>query len=236
MKSVSIIAIGVFALFALCSSAPVANQQAELQTRLDFYNDFLAGFLSNIVQTTVGSVSGLLNQLITENPLGVGKREIDQSRIDFYNDFLAGFLSNIVQTTVGSVSGLLNQLITENPLGVGKRDVESDLAARFNIGTFLYDNILQQLFSGVTTNALNTLGSTLTNLIQTNPLGVGKRDVESDLAARFSIADFLYDNILQQLFSGVTTNALNTLGSTLTNLIQTNPLGVGKRAIVNNSQ
>ncbi|CAF3959857.1 unnamed protein product [Rotaria sp. Silwood2] len=236
MKSVSIIAIAVFALIAQCSSAPVANQQAELQTRIDFYNDFLAGFLSNLVQTTLGSVSGLVNQIIGENPLGVGKREIDQSRIDFYNDFLAGFLSNLVQTTLGSVSGLVNQIIGENPLGVGKRDAESDLAARISIADFLYDNILQQLFSGLVTNTFTTATNALTNLIQTNPLGVGKRDAESDLAARISIADFLYDNILQQLFSGLVTNTFTTATNALTNLIQTNPLGVGKRAIGNNAQ
>ncbi|CAF4406670.1 unnamed protein product, partial [Rotaria sordida] len=88
---------------------------------IDIYNDFLVGLFSNLVQTTFGSVSNLVNQLITENPLGIGKREIDQARIDIYNDFLVGLFSNLVQTTFGSVSNLVNQLITENPLGIGKR-------------------------------------------------------------------------------------------------------------------
>ncbi|CAF0849811.1 unnamed protein product [Rotaria sordida] len=242
MKSISIIAIAVFALIALCSSAPVANQQAELQSRIDIYNDFLAGLLSNLVQTTFGSVSNFVNQIITENPLGVGKREVDQARIDIYNDFLVGLFSNLVQTTFGSVSNLVNQLITENPLGIGKRDVESDLDGRIDVGAvgnFLYDNILQQLFSGLVSNTFNTAANALTNLIQTNPLGVGKRDVESDLDGRIDIGavgNFLYDNILQQLFSGLVSNTFNTASNTLINLIQTNPLGVGKRAIGNKSQ
>jgi len=65
----------------------------------------------------------------------------------------------------------------------------------------------------------------LNNLIETNPLGVGKR------ADGISIWSFLYDNIAADLFSGLVTNAATTLQNTLLNLIQTNPLGVGKRSI-----
>jgi uncharacterized membrane protein YdcZ (DUF606 family)/cell fate (sporulation/competence/biofilm development) regulator YmcA (YheA/YmcA/DUF963 family) len=184
MKSLSIVAIAVFALIALCSSVPVDNQQVE-----------------------------------------------PEARLDFYNDFLANLLQGLVQTTLGTASNFLNQLITENPLGVGKRDAEDDLAARVDALSFIYDNILQQLFSGLVTNTFGTISNTLTNLIQTNPLGVGKRDVEGDLAARVDALSFIYDNILQQLFSGLVTNTFGTISNTLTNLIQTNPLGVGKRAL-----
>ena len=154
-----------------------------------------------------------------------------QARFDIYNDFLAGLFSGLVQTTFGSVSNFLNQLITENPLGVGKRDVEGDLVARVNALTFLYENILQDLFSGLVTNTFGTIGNALNNLIQTNPLGVGKRDAQSDLVARVDFLSFLYDNILQDLFSGLVTNTFGTIGSALNNLIQTNPLGVGKRSV-----
>jgi hypothetical protein len=158
--------------------------------------------------------------------------ELDlQARFDIYNDFLAGLFSGLVQTTFGSVSNFLNQLITENPLGVGKREVEGDLAARVNILTFFYDNILQDLFSGLVTNTFGTISGALNNLIQTNPLGVGKRDLESDLAARINPLTFLYENILQDLFTGLVTNTFGTIGSALNNLIQTNPLGVGKRSV-----
>jgi len=184
MKTVSIIAIAIFALVAVCSSAPVVDQQAEIDARLDIYNDFLSGLFSGLVQTTVGSVSNFLNQLITENPLGIGKR-----------------------------------------------DAEDDLASRAGGFQFIYDNILQDLFSGLVTNSFNHLSNTLTNLIQTNPLGIGKRDVEGDLAARVGGLSFIYDNILQDLFSGLVSNTFNHLSNTLNNLIQTNPLGIGKRSV-----
>ncbi|CAF1546026.1 unnamed protein product, partial [Adineta steineri] len=132
MKSLSIIAITLLALVALSSSVPVTNQQIE-----------------------------------------------DQARFDFYNDFFAGLASNLVSTVAGSLQGLLTTLITENPLNVGKRDVETDLQARVNPFTFLYENVLQQFFTGIVTNAFGAATDGLLNLIETNPLGVGKRDVES---------------------------------------------------------
>lgn len=184
MRSFSIIAIALVALVASSSAAPLLNQPAdttELQARIDIYNDFLAGLFSGLVQTTFGSVSNFLNQLITENPLGVGKRDLEQPRIEAL--------------------------------------------------TFIYENILQDLFEGLVTNAFGHLSSTLTNLIQTNPLGLGKRETQDDLVARVDALSFLYDNILADLFSGLVGNTLNHLSNTLLNLIQTNPLGVGKRSI-----
>ena len=240
MKSFSIIAVALFALVALCSSVPVLNQpvESDLQARIDIYNDFLAGLFSGLVQTTFGSVSNFLNQLISTNPLGVGKRDVEGdvaariSALSFlYDNILQDFFSGLVTNTFGTISNTLNNLIQTNPLGVGKREVEGDLVARVNALSFLYDNILQDLFSGLVTNTFGTIGSALNNLIQTNPLGIGKRDVDGDVAARLSALSFLYDNILQDFFSGLVTNTFSTLSSTLTNLIQTNPLGVGKRSI-----
>ena len=238
MKSVSIVAL--FALVALCASIPVVQQSAEtdLQARIDIYNDFLSGLFSNLVSTTFGSVSNFLNQLIAENPLGVGKRSAEDelaARISIfsflYDNILQDFFSGLVTNTFGTISNTLNNLIETNPLGIGKRSAEDELAARISIFTFLYDNILQDFFSGLVTNTFTTATNTLNNLIQTNPLGVGKREVNGDLAARISALSFFYDNILQDLFSGLVSNTFGTISSTLNNLIQTNPLGIGKREI-----
>ncbi|CAF0850465.1 unnamed protein product [Adineta ricciae] len=236
MKSVSIIAVAIFALVALSSSAPVAQQQVQ-DTRIDIYNDFLSGLFSGLVSTTFGTVSNFLNQLIAENPLGVGKRSVQDdvaARVNIlsflYDNILQDLFSGIVTNTFSTATNALNNLIQTNPLGIGKRDVEGDLAARVNILSFLYDNILQDLFSGIVTNTFTTATNALNNLIQTNPLGIGKRDVEGDLAARVDILSFLYDNILQDLFSGIVTNTFSTAANALNNLIQTNPLGLGKRA------
>jgi len=234
MKSVSIIAIGVFALIALCSSVPVVDQQIEAQARLDIYNDFLAGLFSGLVGTTFGSVSNFLNQLINENVLNVGKREVDQARFDaltfLYDNILQDFFSGLVSNTFGHLTNTLNGLISTNPLGLGKRDVEGDLAARVDFLSFLYDNILQDFFSGIVSNTFGHLTNTINGLITTNPLGLGKRDVEGDLAARVDFLSFLYDNILQDFLSGIVTNTFGHLTNTLTGLITTNPLGLGKRS------
>jgi hypothetical protein len=181
MKSVSIIAIGVFALIALCSSVPVVDQQIEAQARLDIYNDFLAGLFSGLVGTTLGSASNFLNQLINENVLNVGKRDVDQARAGIftflYDNILQDFFSGLVTNTFGHVTNTLNGLISTNPLGLGKRNVEGDLAARVDILSFLYDNILQDFFSGLVSNTFGHLTNTLNGLITTNPLGLGKRSV-----------------------------------------------------------
>jgi hypothetical protein len=233
-----VVTIALFALIALCSSAPIANQNTELQDRFDIYNDLLANLFSGLVQTTTSTLSNFLNQLITENPLNVGKRDVQSdlaARVDalsfLYDNILQQFFSGLVSNTFGTISNTLLNLIQQNPLNVGKRDVQGDLAARVDALSFLYDNILQQLFSGLVSNTFNTISNGLLNLIQENPLGIGKRDVQSDLAARVDALSFLYDNILQQLFSGIVSNTFGTISNTLLNLIQENPLGVGKRAL-----
>ena len=263
MKSFSIIALALVALVASSSAVPVLNQPAdaaELQARIDIYNDFLAGLFSGLVQTTFGSVSNFLNQLITENPLGVGKRDVEQSRIEaltfIYENILQDLFSGLVTNAFGHLSSTLTNLIQTNPLGVGKRDIQSkdvvpvdalsfyydkliaeilaalgagnELAARVDALSFLYDNILSDLFSGLVGNTFSHLSNTLLNLIQTNPLGVGKRDAEE---ARIEALTFIYENILSDLFSGLVGNTFSHLSNTLLNLIQTNPLGVGKRSV-----
>jgi hypothetical protein len=226
MKSISIIAIAVFALIALCSSVPVANQQTEAETRIDIYNDFLAGLFSGLVQTTFNTASTFLNQLITENPLNVGKREIDQSRIDIfsflYDNILQDFFSGIVSNTFTTAGNALQNLIQTNPLGIGKRNAEEDLVARINVLTFLYDNILQDFFSGIVTNTFTTAGNALQNLIQTNPLGIGKR------AEGINIFQFLYENVVTDLFGGLASNTANYLQNALQTLLD-KPFG--KRSV-----
>jgi hypothetical protein len=235
MKTVSIIAIAIFALVAVCSSAPVVDQQAEVDARLDIYNDFLAGLFSGLVQTTVGSVSNLLNQLITTNPLGIGKRDAEDDLASraggfqfIYDNILQDLFSGLVTNSFNHLSNTLTNLIQTNPLGIGKREAEDDLAARVAIWEFLQQNILNELLSGLATNTMNHLSGSLNNLLQGIP-GIGKRDAEDDLASRVSGLSFIYDNILQDLFSGLVSNTFNHLSNTLTNLIQTNPLGIGKR-------
>jgi hypothetical protein len=235
MKTVSIIAIAIFALVAVCSSAPIVDQQAEVDARLDIYNDFLAGLFSGLVQTTVGSVSNLLNQLITTNPLGIGKRDAEDDLASraggfqfIYDNILQDLFSGLVTNSFNHLSNTLTNLIQTNPLGIGKREAEDDLAARVAIWEFLQQNILNELLSGLATNTMNHLSGSLNNLLQGIP-GIGKRDAEGDLASRVSGLSFIYDNILQDLFSGLVSNTFNHLSNTLTNLIQTNPLGIGKR-------
>jgi predicted transcriptional regulator len=234
MKYLSIIAIALFGLVALCSSVPVVNQQVEEEARLDIYNDFLAGLFSGLVSTTFTSVSNFFNQLISENPLGVGKRNAQDelaARVNIfqflYDNILQELLTSIVGNTLTTATDALGNLIQT---GIGKRNAQDELAARVNIFTFLYDNILQDLFSGIVTNTFTTATNAINNLIQTNPLGLGKRDVQGDLAARVDVLTFLYDNIFQQLFSGIVSNTFTTATNALNNLIQTNPLGIGKRA------
>jgi hypothetical protein len=235
MKSVSIIAIAIFALVALCSSVPIADQLAETEARVDIYNDFLVHLFSGLVGTTFNTASSFLNQLITENPLGIGKREAEgdlAARIDFltffYDNILQDLFGGLVTNTFGTLSNTLTNLIQTNPLGLGKREAEGDLAARIDFLTFFYDNILQDLFGGLVTNTFNTLGSTLTNLIQTNPLGIGKRAADG---LNVNIFQFLYDNILSDLFSGLASNTANHLQGALTSLLN-KPLAIlGRRSV-----
>jgi len=227
MKSFSIVAIALCALVALCSAAPVVDQQELVpQLRFDIYQDFLQGLFAGLIQTTLGSVTGALNHLIQTNPLNVGKRNAEddlQARIDLniftflYENILQDLFTGLVSNTFGQLTNTLTGLI-------GKRDIEDDLQGRLdvNIFTFLYDNILQDLFTGLVSNTFGQLTNTLTGLI-------GKRDAEG-ARIDLNIFTFLYDNILANLFTGLVTNAANLAQDTLINLITTNPLGIGKRS------
>jgi hypothetical protein len=233
MKSVSIVAIAIFALVAVCSSIPIVNQKAELEAlaRFDVYNDFLSGLFSGLVQTTFGSVSGFINQLITENPLNIGKRDAEDdvtARINalsfLYDNILQDLFSGLVTNTFGSITSTLNNLIQTNPLNIGKRDAEDDVTARINALSFLYDNILQDLFSGLVTNTFGSISNTLNHLIQTNPLNIGKR------AAGINIFQFLQENNLADLFGGLASSTANYLQNSLQTLLN-KPLGIGKRSV-----
>ena len=202
MKSLTLIAVVSFALFLTCSSAPVENQQlpVELQARIDFYQDFLSGLFSNLVTTTFGSVSNFLNQLITENPLGIGKRDLEDARAGgltfFYENVLQDLFSGLVTNTFSTISNTLNDLINKNPLGIGKRDLED---ARAGGLTFFYENVLQDLFSGLVTNTFSTISNTLNDLINKNPLGIGKRNVDEQQIQ--NILQPVLSSLLQQFQS-----------------------------------
>jgi len=236
MKFVSILTIAAVALIAVCSSAPLVNQQLDSEARLDIYNDFLAGLFSGLIQTTFGSVSGFLNQLITENPLGVGKRDAEEdlaaraSAFGFiYDNILANFFSGIVNNAFTASGNALLNLIETNPLGIGKRDAEEDLAARASAFGFIYDNILANFFSGIVNNAFTAGGNALLNLIETNPLGIGKRAEGSKL----NIFQFLNDNVFGELVSSLASNTANYLQNSLNNLLS-KPfanLNIGKREV-----
>ncbi|CAF5125339.1 unnamed protein product, partial [Rotaria magnacalcarata] len=163
MKFLSIITIATVALFALCSSAPLAVQNSEIEARINALS-----FL--------------------------------------YDNIFGPLFSGLVTNSANLVSNTLNNLIQTNPLGLGKREVQDEIQARINALDFLYDNIFGPLFSGLVTNTFGHLSSTLNNLIQTNPLGVGKREVQDEIQARINALDFLYDNIFGPLFSGLVTN------------------------------
>ncbi|CAF3454402.1 unnamed protein product [Rotaria socialis] len=188
MKFLSIITIATVALFALCSGAPLAVQNSELEARIEAL-DFL------------------------------------------YDNVLGPLFSGLVSNTFGHLSNTLNNLIQTNPLGLGKREVQDEIQARIDALDFLYDNVLGPLFSGLVSNTFGHLSNTLNNLIQTNPLGLGKREAQDEILARIEALDFLYDNILGPLFSGLVSNTFSHLSNTLNNLIQTNPLGLGKREV-----
>jgi hypothetical protein len=226
MKYLSIIAIALFGLVALCSSVPVVNQQVEEEVRLDIYDDFLAGLFSGLVSTTFTSVSNFFTQLITENPLGLGKRDarLDVNIFQFlYDNILQQLFTDIVGNTFNTATNALNNLIQTNPLGLGKRDARLDVSP----WTFLYDNILQQLFSGIVTNTFTTATNALNNLIQTNPLGLGKRDARLDV----NIFQFLGDNIFGPLFGDLASNTANFLQNALNDLLNKPFATLGKRSV-----
>jgi hypothetical protein len=62
------------------------------------------------------------------------------------------------------------------------------------------------------------------NLIQTNPLNIGKR------AAGINIFQFLHENIFADLFGGLASGTANYLQNSLQNLLN-KPLGIGKRSV-----
>jgi len=233
MKIIIVCCLSVALLATLITSVPVNNAEIEQQLRSDIgtflYENLLSNLFTGFVQTTMSSLSSFVNNIIQENPLGLGKRELEEARIDFnvgtflYDNILSQLFSGLVTNTFSTIAGTLNHLITTNPLGVGKRSADEQSRIDFNVGTFLYDNILSQLFSGLVTNTFSTIAGTLNHLITTNPLGVGKRAI--------SVWDFLYDNIAAQLFGGLVSNAANLLQNTLVDLIQTNPLGLGRRSL-----
>jgi len=225
MKVIIVCCLSVALLATLITSVPVNNAEIEQQLRGDIadfvYENLLSNLFTGFVQTTMSSLSSFINNIIEQNPLGLGKRELDEARVNIfefiYDNILSDLFSGLVGNTVGTLSGALNNLIA----GIGKRSTDEQL--RVDIGQFLYDNILANLFSGLVNNAFGTIAGTLNNLITTNPLGVGKRAI--------SVWDFLYDNIASQLFTGLVSNTANLLQNTLVNLITSNPLGVGRRSL-----
>ena len=140
-----------------------------------------------------------------------------------YDNVVSTFLSDITSNTANYLQNSLNNLLNK-PFGIGKRDVQGDLVARVDFLSFIYDNILQDLFSGIVTNTFSTLSGALSNLIQTNPLGVGKR------AEGVNVFQFLYDNVIADLFGGLASNTANYLQNSLNNLLN-KPFGIGKRSI-----
>ncbi|CAF1121946.1 unnamed protein product, partial [Didymodactylos carnosus] len=120
---------------------------------------------------------------------------------------------------------LLATLITSVPVN----NAEIEQQSRGDVTDFIYENLLSNLFTGFVQTTMSSLSSFINNIIQTNPLGLGKRSTDEQL--RIDIGTFLYDNVLANLFSGLVNNAFGSIAGVLNNLITTNPLGVGKRAI-----
>jgi hypothetical protein len=65
--------IAFCALIALCSGVPVVDQQAaaEVQLRIDIYNDLLQNLFPNIMSTIFDSITNAINHLIQSNPTAV---------------------------------------------------------------------------------------------------------------------------------------------------------------------
>ena len=214
------------ALIALSSSSPLLGPQAlgTLQAGLSVYEDVLQNIFPNLIAPLLNAIDTTLNQFIqVYKPLFNGRAEgVNIFQFLYENivaDLFGGLASNTANYLQNSLSALLNK-----PLGIGKRDVQGDLVARVDFLSFLYDNILQDLFSGLVTNTFGTIGSALNNLIQTNPLGVGKR------ADGVNIFQFLYENIVADLFGGLASNTANYLQNSLSALLN-KPLGIGKRSV-----
>ena len=231
MKTASIIAIIIFACITVCFSIPAVKQQAEVKAGIDTYNDFLADLFSGLAETTFGSLSNFLNQLINEDLLNTGKQGIDPSRIDIfsflYDNILQDMFSGIVTNTFTTISDTLNNMIQTNPLGIGKRSTTNDLVARIDVFSFLYDNILQDMLSGIVTNTFTTISDTLNNIIQTNPLGIGKRSNELNV----NILQFVHDKIIVELFSSLTSDTANYLLNSLNNLVNKLIANLGQHSV-----
>ncbi|CAF1334237.1 unnamed protein product, partial [Didymodactylos carnosus] len=129
------------------------------------------------------------------------------------------------QIYVNGRLALLATLITSVPVN----NAEIEQQSRGDVTDFIYENLLSNLFTGFVQTTMSSLSSFINNIIQTNPLGLGKRSTDEQL--RIDIGTFLYDNVLANLFSGLVNNAFGSIAGVLNNLITTNPLGVGKRAI-----
>jgi CheY-specific phosphatase CheX len=246
MKIIIVACLFVFLSFSsgLPTSAIVETKPSDLesrqleQLRIDIfsflYDNIFQNLFTELVNGAVGTVGNLLTGLISDNPLGIGKRDLtEQQRIDIlsflYDNIFQNFFTEMVNGATSSIGNLLTGLISSNPLGIGKRDLTEQ--QRIDLLSFLYDNILQNFFTELVNGAVGTVGNLLTGLISDNPLGIGKRDITEEQRAqlRIDIFSFLYDNILQNFFTELVNGAVGTVGNLLTGLISDNPLNIGRK-------
>jgi len=221
---------------AIVETKPSDLESRQLeQLRIDIfsflYDNIFQNLFTELVNGAVGTVGNLLTGLISDNPLGIGKRDLtEQQRIDIlsflYDNIFQNFFTEMVNGATSSIGNLLTGLISSNPLGIGKRDLTEQ--QRVDILSFLYDNIFQNFFTEMVNGATSSIGNLLTGLISSNPLGIGKRDLTEE-QLRIDIFSFLYDNIFQNFFTELVNGATSSIGNLLTGLISSNPLGIGKR-------
>ena len=214
------------ALIALSSSSPLLNQQTlgNIQAGLSTYEEVLQSIFPNLIAPLLHAIDKTINQFIqVYRPMLNGRAEGVNVFQFLYENIVADLFGGLASNTANYLQNSLNNLLNK-PFGIGKRDLQGDLVARVNALSFLYDNILQDLFSGLVTNTFGTIGNALNNLIQTNPLGIGKR------AEGVNIFQFLYENIVADLFGGLASNTANYLQNSLNNLLN-KPFGIGKRSI-----
>lgn len=205
-----IVAIG----FASC--LPVEDQTKEITESI----------VPVLVAPIIHSIDEFLHLFIAiQPPVPIGRADGVNVFQFLYENIAAPLFTGLATNTANYLQGSLQALL-DKPFGIGKRHLQGDLVARMDFLSFFYDNILQGLFSDIMTNTLTTISGALNNLIQTNPLGIGKR------ADGVNVFQFLYDNVIADLFGGLATNTANYLQNSLQNLLN-KPFGIGKRSISN---
>jgi hypothetical protein len=180
----------------IASVAFVSAQAPEVSGTGFVVDNILKPLLQDIQQGSLTMLQQILQGMIP----GIGKRQAPEvSGTGFVVDnILKPLLQDIQQGSLTMLQQILQGMIP----GIGKRQLP-DVS-----GTgFVYDNIVKPLLNDIKDGSISFISQQLSSLILSS-LGIGKRDLTTDIMAKFEaqLNDLLNNSFLSDLVYNILSN------------------------------